>query len=68
MGKDIFELPVIQEKTSCRCSAAAAESENTIPDLNQSFVSGFVDTPAGRLPQVSSTLVWNDRWGRQWFC
>lgn len=63
MEKDIFVLPVIQEKTSCRCSAAAAESENTIPDLNQSFVSGFVDTPAGRLPQVSSTLVWNDRWG-----
>ncbi|PKN37315.1 MAG: acetyl-CoA synthase subunit gamma [Deltaproteobacteria bacterium HGW-Deltaproteobacteria-2] len=31
--------------------------------MNQSFVSGFVDTPAGRLPQVSSTLVWNDRWG-----
>jgi acetyl-CoA decarbonylase/synthase complex subunit gamma len=63
LEKDIFVLPVIQEKTSCRCSAAAAESENTIPDLNQSFVSGFVDTPAGRLPQVSSTLVWNDRWG-----
>ena len=63
MGKDIFELPVIQEKTSCRCSAAAAESENTIPDLNQSFVSGFVDTSAGRLPQVTSELVWPDRWG-----
>jgi acetyl-CoA decarbonylase/synthase complex subunit gamma len=63
LGKDIFELPVIQEKTSCRCSATAAESENTIPDLNQSFVSGFVDTPAGRLPQVSSALVWPDRWG-----
>jgi len=63
LGKDIFAFPVIQEKTSCRCNAAAAESENTIPDLNQSFVSGFVDTPAGRLVQVTSELVWPDRWG-----
>ncbi|KUG24623.1 hypothetical protein ASZ90_005577 [hydrocarbon metagenome] len=63
MGKDIFELPVIQEKTSCHCSMTAAESDNTVPDLNQSFVSGFVETPAGRLPQVSSILVWKDRWG-----
>jgi acetyl-CoA decarbonylase/synthase complex subunit gamma len=63
LGKDKFELPVIQEKTSCRCSTAAAESQKTIPDLNQSFVSGFVDTPSGRLPQVSSVLVWPDRWG-----
>ncbi|HBI47944.1 MAG TPA: acetyl-CoA synthase subunit gamma, partial [Smithella sp.] len=31
--------------------------------MNQSFVSGFVDTPSGRLPQVSSVLVWPDRWG-----
>jgi len=42
---------------------AAAESENTVPDLNQSFVAGSVDTPAGRLPQVTSELVWPDRWG-----
>jgi acetyl-CoA decarbonylase/synthase complex subunit gamma len=31
--------------------------------LNQSFVSGFVETTAARLPQMSSTLVWQDRWG-----
>lgn len=58
-----IKFPVIQEKTSCTCSSAATESETTIPDLKQSFVSGFVDTPAGRLPQVSSELVWPDRWG-----
>ena len=60
---DNFQFPIIQEKTNCHCSNTATESENTIPDLNQSFVSGFVDTPAGRLPQVSSTLVRQDRWG-----
>jgi hypothetical protein len=58
-----FELPIIQEQANCGCGAMTVESENTVPDLNQSFVSGFVDTPAGRLPQVSSALVWQDRWG-----
>ena len=58
-----FELPVIQEQASCCCGPATEESENVLPDLNQSFVSGFVDTPAGRLPQVYSVLVWQDRWG-----
>jgi len=60
---DKFEFPVIQEQSSCGCGAAATESEKNVPDFNQSFVSGFVDTPAGRLPQVSSVLVWPDRWG-----
>ena len=44
---DKFELPVIQEQSACGCGAATAESENTVPDLNQSFVSGSIDTPAG---------------------
>ena len=60
---DKFELPIIQEKSGCGCGATTTGSENAIPDLNQSFVSGFVDTPAGRLPQVTSTLVRQDRWG-----
>ena len=60
---DKFELPVIQEQSGCGCGAATAESENTVPDLNQSFVSGSIDTPAGGLPQVSSALTWQDRWG-----
>ena len=45
---DKFELPVIQEQSGCGCGAARAESENPVPDLNQSFVSGSIDTPAGR--------------------
>jgi len=60
---DKFELPVIQEQSGCGCGAAAVESKNTVPDLNKSFVSGSIDTPAGGLPQVSSALTWQDRWG-----
>ena len=60
---DKFELPVIQEQSACGCGAATAESENTVPDLNQSFVSGSIDTHGRRLPQVSSALTWKDRWG-----
>ncbi|MFZ1035652.1 MAG: mercury methylation corrinoid protein HgcA [Smithella sp.] len=60
---DKFELPVIQEQSACGCGAATAESENPVPDLNQSFVSGSIDTQAGELPQVSSVLTWQDRWG-----
>jgi len=60
---DNFQFPVIQNQTNCCCGPRTTESENTIPDLNQSFVVGFVDTPAGRLPQITSALVWHDRWG-----
>jgi len=60
---DKFELPVIQEQSGCGCGAATAGSENTVPDLNQSFVSGSIDTPAGEVPQVSSVLTRQDRWG-----
>ena len=58
-----FQLPIIQEPSGCGCGSAATESENTVPDLDQSFVNGFVDTPAGRLPQVSSVLSRQDHWG-----
>jgi acetyl-CoA decarbonylase/synthase complex subunit gamma len=60
---DKFELPIIREQASCGCGTMIAESENTVPELNQSFVSGSIGTPAGRLPQVSSVLVWQDHWG-----
>ena len=58
-----IELPIIQEQASCCGSILTAASENTLPALNQSFVVGSVDTPAGRLPRVSSELVRQDRWG-----
>ena len=33
------------------------------PRLDQPFVTGTVDSPAGKIPQVSSTLTRQDRWG-----
>ncbi|MGB5218043.1 MAG: mercury methylation corrinoid protein HgcA [Smithella sp.] len=58
-----IELPIIQEQASCCGGIVAAASENAVTGLNQSFVVGAVDTPAGRLPRVSSELVRQDRWG-----
>ena len=59
---DKFELPVIKGQTICNCGITPVVSKLIVPDLNQSFVSGFVDTPAGKLPRVSSALVWRDNW------
>jgi hypothetical protein len=58
-----FEFPVIQENASCGCGVAAGVPEKAIPDLNQSFVSGFIETKAGKLPRVSSELAGRDHWG-----
>ena len=33
------------------------------PSMDQPFVEGYVETQAGRVPRVSSTLVWADRFG-----
>jgi hypothetical protein len=35
----------------------------SLPSLNQPFVAGSIDTPAGQVPRVSSQLVWADRLG-----
>jgi acetyl-CoA decarbonylase/synthase complex subunit gamma len=35
----------------------------SLPSLDQSFVVGAVETPAGKVPQVSSVLQGRDRWG-----
>jgi len=35
----------------------------SLPNLKQSFVIGSIQTPVGRVPQVSSSLVWADRLG-----
>lgn len=59
-----FEFPVIQEQASCCCSGnATANAVNSIPRLDQSFVSGSVSTPAGKLPKVTSVLTRLDCWG-----
>lgn len=35
----------------------------SIPSLNQSFVTGFVETAVGRIPRVAASLTWKDRLG-----
>ncbi len=34
-----------------------------LPDINQPFVTGSVQTLIGNVPQVSSSLAWADHWG-----
>jgi len=60
---DKFELPVIQNQTNGCAGMSTAEHENNIPGLNQSFVNGYADTLAGRLPRVSAELTRQDYWG-----
>jgi len=43
--------------------SATDESQINPPSPEQPFVVGSVETPVGRVAQVSSTLTWRDRWG-----
>jgi hypothetical protein len=60
---DKFKFPIIREESGCGCGAAASKSEDAVPTLDQAFVTGSIDIPAGRLPQVSSALRLQDHWG-----
>jgi hypothetical protein len=44
-------------------TASGSKTELNPPRLDQAFVTGSVVGPSGRIPQVSSTLTWCDRWG-----
>ncbi len=57
--KNIF--PIISD--SAGCCPGAEEPEAKPPDVGQTFVTGSVATPVGRLPRVSSQLTWRDHWG-----
>ena len=57
--KNIF--PIISD--SAGCCPGAEEPEAKPPDVGQTFVTGAVATPVGRLPRVSSQLTWRDHWG-----
>ena len=39
------------------------KAQVSLPDLKQPFVTGFVQTPVGLVPQVSSSLTWSDHLG-----
>ena len=45
------------------CGPAPTDAPTAPPGLDQGFVTGSVSTPAGKVPKVSSELLWPDRWG-----
>ena len=57
--RNIF--PILSD--SAGCCPGAEEPETKLPDVGQTFVTGSVATPVGRLPRVSSQLTWRDHWG-----
>jgi acetyl-CoA decarbonylase/synthase complex subunit gamma len=58
-----FDLPVVQQMPVCNGGINFLGPGKHPPDVHQPFVCGVVETAAGRLPNVSSTLSWRDRWG-----
>lgn len=59
-----FEFPILSEQISCGCGTGGAPAfVNAMPRLDQSFVAGSINTQAGKLPEVSSNLTGQDRWG-----
>ena len=55
-------LPVITSASSCDCTTLE-ETPHHPPRLDQSFVVGFIPTPAGDVPQVAAQLNWTDHGG-----
>ena len=45
------------------CCPSSQPAPLSLPSLDQSFVMGAVETPVGKVPQVSSALRGRDRWG-----
>ncbi len=45
------------------CCAPSPHPPLSLPSLEQSFVVGSVESPLGKVPQVSSVLRGKDRWG-----
>jgi len=60
-SKDRIIFPVIQEDSSC--CPTYKEDRRIIPGLDQSFVTGSIQTAAGRIPQVSAEWQSRDYWG-----
>ncbi|MRR17731.1 MAG: acetyl-CoA synthase subunit gamma [Deltaproteobacteria bacterium] len=57
-----FEFPVIREQALCGGDTASDETQ-PLASPDQPFVSGTISTPAGPVPQVTSVLTRQDRWG-----
>jgi hypothetical protein len=59
---DRFEFPILNTPSVC-CPSPDGSSPNTMAGLNQSFVTGSVNTSVGLVPQISSSLFKSDHWG-----
>ena len=59
---DKFEFPILNASSAC-CPAPAGNSQNRMAGLDQSFVTGSVNTPVGPVPQVTSELRRQDKLG-----
>lgn len=63
-GANASSQPVFLPMASPQaCALADTDVPLRAPSLDQSFVTGGVDTPAGKVPQVSSLLTGHDRRG-----
>ena len=60
-SKDRIIFPVIQEDSSC--CPTYKEDRHIIPGLDQSFVTGSIQTAAGLIPRVSAAWQSRDYWG-----
>ena len=54
-------LPMAPPAGGCWPTQTGAQGGR--PRLDQPFVAGSLDTPAGKVPMVSSSLAWKDQWG-----
>ncbi len=52
-----------EEPVGDACCPPEGKAQESLPGLEQPFVAGAVETPAGTVPRVSSSLVRADRWG-----
>jgi acetyl-CoA decarbonylase/synthase complex subunit gamma len=63
-GAESSNQPVLLPMASPQaCALADGDVSLRLPALDQPFVSGSVEAPVGKIPQVSSMLAWRDRWG-----
>ncbi len=60
-GEERNIFPIFSDSVGCCPGVDEAPAKS--PDLGQSFVTGSVETPVGRLPRVSSALERRDHWG-----
>lgn len=57
-----------EPRKSCGCGGGGAESKESARDVfSEPWVTGVLDTPAGKIPRVATRLSFRDVWG-SWKC